>query len=290
MIRCPNCDAENPPEATHCARCGHALEQAVDEPGREIADVGREQPDRDGADFAIARSSQSPEADEAPEATRTPIPATDTATRATEVDASPAMGAPVAEHQAADGRQEPSDEVVSAYPQRGADAVESASLIGEEDLPAWLRAWDSTEGTTDARSRAQAADTDAQSWMVGVEPEHEEAAPASRGAHAPSDELVGPMQQAPTPIARPRSRGEAVFAQVAENEAAVDAAARERVSTWRAPVEPAAPAAPQLPPRPIPARSRRQQPQASPLALVVVIVAALFFLFSLIFFLMNVVF
>jgi hypothetical protein len=40
----------------------------------------------------------------------------------------------------------------------------------------------------------------------------------------------------------------------------------------------------------MPARSRRQQPQASPVALAVVIAAALFFLFSLIFFLMNVVF
>src|SRR5919199_5110018 len=123
--------------------------------------------------------------------------------------------------------------------------------------------------------------------MVGVESEQEESAPAPPGAHAPGEELVAPVQQAPAPMVRPRSRGEAVFAQVAESEAATDAAARERVSTWRAPLEPAAPAAPQLPPRPISARSRRPQPQASPLALVVVIVAALFFLFSLIFFLMN---
>lgn len=306
MIRCPNCDAENPPEATHCHHCGHALAPAVDEPDRELADagheqpdreltqVGPEQPDRDDADFAMAHGAESREADEDPDATLATIPTADTAAMAPELDASPPVIAPVAEHEPADGRQEPSDQVVSASPQRGGEPVESASLIGEEDLPAWLRAWDATEGSSDARSRAQAADSDMPSWMVGVEPEHEEPASAAPGGHAPSEDLVAPVQQAPAPAARPRSRGEAVFAQVAENEAAVDAAARERVSTWRPPVEPAAaPAdrgAPQLPPRPTPARSRRQQPKASPLALVAVIAAALFFLFSLIFFLMNVVF
>jgi hypothetical protein len=303
VIRCPNCDAENPPEATHCHHCGHDLAPAVDEPNRELADagheqpdreladLGHEQPDRDDADLAMVHGAERPEADEDLDATLATFPTADTAAMAPELDPSPPVGAPVAEREEPNGLQEPSDQVVSTSPQRGGEAVESASLIGEEDLPAWLRAWDATEGSS---TRAQAADTDMPSWMVGIESEQEETAPASRGGHGPSDELAAPVQQAPAPAVRQRSRGEAVFAQVAENEAAVDAAARERVSTWRPPVEPVAgPAdrgAPQLPPRPTSARSRRQQPQASPLALVAVIAAALFFLFSLIFFLMNVVF
>ena len=300
MSRCPNCDAENPPEAAHCGACGEPLHQSAfqgdaipprgqhEEPEQPtVAAVSGDTREQTATVVAVDEAAGTPDPPAAYEA----IPETERTDRV--VPTTPQVA-----------RDQP-DRVVSAAPQRPAQAAEGASLIGEDDLPAWLRAWDAGEGA----NQSAAPDAEAQAWMDGGEPEPDEPPPpVSVSSYAASATTLVEMEQTAGPAAtteparaseaRPRSRGEAVFAQVAQADLG-DVAGRERVSAWRAPAEPAPQSegrgVPELPPRPvarpIPARARRkQQQQASPLALAAVIAAALFFLFSLIFFLFVVVF
>src|SRR5207248_2242689 len=50
---------------------------------------------------------------------------------------------------------------------RPAGQAESGALIGEEDLPAWLRAWEANASTA---KQSATADADNQEWMLGSEP------------------------------------------------------------------------------------------------------------------------
>lgn len=94
----------------------------------------------------------------------------------------------------------------AAEPEKG-NAAETASLISEDDLPAWLRAF----GENEAKQQAPPA-TD-ESWMVGADNDSPLNAAAAQSL---AQSWQSPSQQA---AARPRTGAASVFAKPDENQA-----------------------------------------------------------------------
>ena len=140
MTTCPQCSAENPPEAATCRRCGHALRPAEPQGQAELPSwLQQLNPDAAAPSQAAAKPVAPPAAPPAP-----PAPA--------------ATPGPVAARQAAAPPTERVVEQRAAAPaSRPAGQAESGALIGEEDLPAWLRAWEANASTAKRSSRSKSS-------------------------------------------------------------------------------------------------------------------------------------
>ena len=152
---------------------------------------------------------------------------------------------------------------------------ETASLIDEDDLPAWLRAY------SDAETGGKATNDDDQSWMLGSTP--------TIGDEQATNDLAQSWQAPPRATAVERTGAAAIFAAPAANPATVTK--RERLIT---PVEPppvAAQPVAETPPlgatgvpvrlgagRPIPAGATQATSQAQRAAIIAFIAALLIFL------------
>lgn len=192
MSICPHCQAENASGATVCHTCGKALPAAAD---RDLPLwLQALKPDGSTEDIVVDAAHTPPPAPPHVESggdMTTPVPADPTSAasapdavaaapprvaEAAPVEAPPSPAAANVAQPAAATRQpaarpggadtvldtQPTATVHSTTPAPASSATaETASLISEDDLPAWLRAF--SEPTQDSEP---AADDD-QSWMVG---------------------------------------------------------------------------------------------------------------------------
>lgn len=256
MITCPDCHAENDEGAKACQACGRALAQG------EAA----------GAALPPWLQQLKPEAEE------------DTAIA---VAAAPAKSAAAAS----------TDGLFAAQPPRGksrgkqaarrdAEAakggtVETASLIGEDDLPAWLRAFG------DNQTQQQASATADESWMVGAEADAAAANPAAPQNLAQS--WQSPARPAGTPQggARARSGAASIFAKPSDGPAKPERVIATPAAPPPTSVSPAAPE-PEPPlraangrptlPRPVPAQRERGGVPIQRVALIAFVAALVIFL------------
>jgi len=214
VITCPDCHAENETGAETCHSCGRALPQA--EPANAALPPWLQQlkPEDALLEEPMAVSA-----------------------RAIATGTDSVLAAPKSKSST---RSKPEPE-----PKGGAQSgmTETASLISEDDLPAWLRAFGEVE------SQKQAAPAD-ESWMVGVDAE-------GAANHASAQNLAQSWQAPSRPVeARARSGAASVFAKPGESVAKAD-----RVIASAAPVAPA----PEPEPDVRPASGRMDLPRPTPM-------------------------
>jgi hypothetical protein len=215
VITCPDCHAENETGAESCHSCGRALPQV------ETAN----------APLPPWLQQLKPEEDAILEE---PVPV---AARAGATGTDSVIAAPHAP-----GRAQENKDLDPARDSAHGGMTETASLISEDDLPAWLRAFGEVE------SQKQAAPAD-ETWMLGAN--------ADAANQAASQNLAQSWQSPARPAeARARSGAASVFAKPAEG-----AAKPDRVITSAAPVE----TAPEPEPEVRPAGGRLDLPRPTPL-------------------------
>lgn len=219
MRTCPHCQSENPADAVICSHCSMQLASAP--PGDEVAlpdwlqQLEPEQHGADGADAIAVTAVTVPEPAGQIARLNTSDPVTED-TVVEQVAVAPARGA-------------------ATTGQRGSEA-----LIDENDLPAWLRAWDANE--TAAKEGASAKQEDDLSWIG--DSDADDRPPPESATSAESDESEAPELElawyaAAHPVARQHSKAEAVFVQMASpsppaTEAAIGTSAPARRSTLHA--------------------------------------------------------
>lgn len=239
MITCPDCHAENETGAEACHSCGRAL------PKVETAN----------APLPQWLQQLKPEEDALVEE---PVPV---AARAAAIGTDSVIAAPQSTR-----RAKPESEAAQGGPQGG--MTETASLISEDDLPAWLRAFGEVE------SQKQAAPAD-ESWMVGAD------ADTANGPVA-AQNLAQSWQAPARPAeARARTGAASIFAKPAES-----VARPERVIAPTAPPAPAPEPEPEVRPvagrldlpRPTPMPRERSGMPLQRVALVAFIAALVIFL------------
>jgi hypothetical protein len=214
VITCPDCHAENETDAEVCHSCGRALPQVETANAPLPQWLQQLKPEDD----ALLEESM-------------PV-----AARASAVGTDSVLAAPKSK---ISKRSKPEPEA-----KNGAHTgmTETASLISEDDLPAWLRAF----GEVEAQKQAAPAD---ESWMVGADAE---------GAASPaSAQNLAQSWQAPARPAEARARSGAasVFSKPGES-----AAKPERVIVSSVPVAPA----PEPEPEVRPANARMDLPRPLP--------------------------
>ena len=221
VITCPDCHAENELGAAECQSCGHALPQA------------------EAANAPLPQWLQQlkPEVEvEAPPEVKTPVGAASASMLGTD---SMLPSAPPKSRRA---KREADAEKAAGQ----ANMNETASLISEDDLPAWLRAFG------EAESKQHAASSTDESWMIGAE------APDTLNAAA-AQNLAQSWQSPTQPVAsRARTGAASIFAKPAEGQARP-----ERVIAPSAAPVAAAPE-PELPARPSSGRSELPRPMPMP--------------------------
>ena len=224
MTTCPDCHAENANDARTCHACGHALQQG----------------EATSAPLPQWLQQLKPEAEE-----ELPLAALAVSTGPTAalfgtdslVAASP-KGAPSPSRDRSASRRAAEEDAA-----KGANMAETASLISEDDLPAWLRAFG------EAETKNAAASTD-ESWMVGAEA-------AGTISAAASQNLAQSWQAPARPAeARARSGASSVFAKPADG-----AAKQDRVMAT-----PVTAAPPEPTPAPRPSNARPDLPRLVPTA------------------------
>ena len=243
MITCPDCHAENEHDAEACHSCGRAL------PRVETAN----------APLPPWLQQLKPETEDDDALLEEPVPV---AARAAATGTDSVIAAPKSNKRAM-------PEVDSSKGGAQGGMTETASLISEDDLPAWLRAF----GEVEAKNEAAPAD---ESWMVGAD--------AEAAANAAAAQNLAQSWQSPARSAEARARTGAasVFAKSAEG-----AAKPERVITSAvAPVAPApeaepatraADGRPELP-RPVPMPRERGGMSLQRIALIAFVAALVIFL------------
>jgi hypothetical protein len=216
VITCPDCHAENDTGAEACHSCGRALPQV------ETAN----------APLPSWLQQLKPEEDALIEEA-VPVSASAIAVGTDSVLASP-------KNKGTGSKRSKAEQEPKGGAQGG--MTETASLISEDDLPAWLRAFGEVE------SQKQAAPAD-ESWMVGADAE---------GANSPtSSQNLAQSWQAPARPAEARARtgASSVFSKPGES-----ATKSERVMTSVAPAAPA----PEPEPEARPAVTRMELPRPAP--------------------------
>ncbi len=193
MIICPDCQAENTNDAKTCHACGHALApaEAASAPLPQWLQQLKPEVEADVPQEALAMSKGPTAA----------LFGTDSL-----VAASPKGAAPASRDRSASRREAA---VIEAA--KGGNAAETASLISEDDLPAWLRAF----GEAETKNTA-AASTD-ESWMVGAE--------AASTTSAAASQNLAHSWPAPARSAEVRARtsgASSIFAKPADNAAKQD--------------------------------------------------------------------
>lgn len=239
VITCQDCHAENAPGATVCQACGHALPQA------EAA----------SAPLPQWLQQLKPEVErEAPLVAKTPAGAANATMPGTDSVVAPVRSA--AARVAAEGGQDKGGAQASV--------TETASLISEDDLPAWLRAFGEVE------SRQQATAASDESWMVGAGAEQ---------ADSPTTQDLTQSWQAPSQPAAARSRTGAtsIFAKPAEGPAKPERVIAASAPTVAPVREPEPPARTEMP-RPLPTPRKPVGAQLQRVALVAFLVALVIFL------------
>lgn len=277
MRTCPHCQSENPADAVICSHCSMQLASAP--PGDEVAlpdwlqQLEPEQHGADGADAIAVTAVTVPE----PAGQIARFNASDPVTEDTVVEqvaVAPARGAATAGH-------------------RGSEA-----LIDENDLPAWLRAWDANE--TAVKEGASAKQEDDLSWIGDSDADDPPPLESATSAESEAPELELAWHAAAHPVARQHSKAEAVFAQMAspspapDTEAAIGTSAPARRSTLHAslvssPVAPGSSIAPAVNDLRAVMVSRSEPRRQGRTAATLVLAAALmFFVVSLAFFLFTI--
>ena len=217
MITCPDCHAENETGAESCHSCGRALPQV------ETAN----------APLPPWLQQLRPEEDTLLEEP-VPVAARASATGTDSVIASP--------H--GPKRAKKSKDLDPAKDNAQGGMTETASLISEDDLPAWLRAFGEVE------TQKQAAPAD-ESWMVGANADGPTNQAAAQNIAQSWQSPVRPAE------ARARTGAASVFSKPAEG-----AAKPERVIASAAPVAPA----PEPEPEARPASGRMELPRPTPMS------------------------
>jgi hypothetical protein len=240
VITCPDCHAENETGAEVCHACGRALSQV------ETAN----------APLPQWLQQLKPEEDALLEE---PMPVS---ARAVAIGTDSVLASP---KNKSSKRSKPEPEPKGGLP---GGMTETASLISEDDLPAWLRAFGEVE------SQKQAAPAD-DSWMVGAD--------AEGAANPTSSQNLAQSWQAPArPVeARARTGAASVFSKPGES-----ATKPDRVITSAAPVATALEPEPELRPasgrmelpRPMPMPRERSGLPLQRVALVAFVAALIIFL------------
>ena len=245
MITCPDCHAENELDATECQSCGRALPQ----------------PEAANAPLPQWLQQLKPEAEvDEPLEVKTPVGAASASMLGTDSIISskpPSARRAKRESEAEKGGGQ-------------SNMTETASLISEDDLPAWLRAFG------DAESKQQTTASTDESWMVGAEDEG--------SANVAAAQNLAQSWQSPTQPAASRARSGAasIFAKPSDAPARperVIAAAPTPVVAEPEPETLARPSSgrPELP-RPVPTSRERSGVSLQRVALVAFIAALLIFL------------
>jgi len=222
VITCPDCQAKNEYGTTTCHACGHALTQA------------------DAASAPLPQWLQQlkPEVEE--DAPVEVLAMASTPTAALFGTDSLVAASPKGAASSSRGKSAGKREAAGAEGPKGANTAETASLISEDDLPAWLRAF----GEVDTK-QAGAASTD-ESWMVGAE--------AANASGAATEQHLAQSWQSPARPAEARARtgASSVFAKPTEG-----ATKSDRVmATTVAAVPP-----PEVAPAPRPSNARPDLPR-----------------------------
>ena len=308
MISCPHCEAENKATVTVCLACGKELVPVVAE-GQETVETAATAANEELPSWLLALKpdhlkEESDEAPPAPVAVAAPSKAEPIAAEIPAKEPAMVGGATSVAH---GGAESGKDTLVATQPtvasrpksapkpterasrapepkdQGPNGASESASLISEDDLPAWLRAFSEPDTAN------QATKADDQSWMLG-------------GANGAEDEQMSgnlaQSWQAPARATAPRTGAVSVFGTPDEAKAKVAKVAKpERVmapapaptpapameSKLSAPLPTVGGAKPTTPARlganrPAPAPRERSGPPIQRMATIAFIVAFLIFL------------
>ena len=245
VITCPDCHAENELDATECQSCGRALPQ----------------PEAANAPLPQWLQQLKPEAEvEEPLEVKTPVGAASASMLGTDSVISskpPSARRAKRESEAEKGAGQ-------------SNMTETASLISEDDLPAWLRAFG------DAESKQQATASTDESWMVGAE--------AEGAANVAAAQNLAQSWQSPTQPAASRARTGAasIFAKPSDGPARPERVIAAAPTPVVAEPEPEALARPsggrsELP-RPVPTSRERSGVSLQRVALVAFVAALLIFL------------
>jgi len=279
VITCPHCQAENSDGALVCHSCAQPLAEPAPADTPELPQWLRQLKPAEDAPAEEAESAAP--ADAAPP-TVTPVP-TGSQEEAWQELAQPlaAVGvpgpngalpngvapAPAPEDKLATMRP-PSKPAAPAPRPASAPSSETAALISEDDLPAWLRAFSEPREQTDTR-------TDDQSWMLGGE--------AASGSNAAAN--LEQTWQAAAPPPTVASEAASAFAKLAETTPGAAHAERRivmpAITAPPAPVEEPAPAEPvvrSLPQRPAATRAKQRGARVQRAALLTFLAALVIFL------------
>lgn len=237
MSICPHCTAKNEATATVCRSCGQPLQPATPAASAELP-AWLQQLKPESAP-APARDEVLATAPVVFRPTTTPVTAApaDSAQPTAQTPARPAGGETAASKPAASAAVAPQPPPRPATPPAVAappaekpatSQTETASLVTEEDLPSWLRAFSENE----SQKPASAPVSEGQSWLTSV---------AGAGDAEGGDKIAHSWQAPSQPAARRHTGAGSLFARVAESAPATGAPQVEHpIPVVRAPAAAAA--------------------------------------------------
>lgn len=196
MTTCPHCTAKNDTTATDCRACGEALPPAVPTATAELpAWLRQMNPESAPAADVVLETAPAP-------------PQTAAATAVADPDDRPLNIAPAPEQTdaatASTTARQPIPQAAAPAPKPAPAQVETASLVSEDDLPAWLRAFSDNDSL---KNGANDRESEGLAWMAGV----------AGAGNADADDLAHSWQTPSQPAAKGRSGAGSLFAKVSES-------------------------------------------------------------------------